>query len=159
MQEIAEAVSSELQNYANRGVFQNFSTNESTNGSTINYRFHWLAQSPFQIGLDTNKSELELKNVLPSVPFRSAMDKDFRAFVKQRCDVSIPVHRRLDAERFDFTCRNRQQKLSVTIGFKAADAGDAAKTAINLLHEIFNNFLQEGPYQNYMVEFFNIPEE
>ena len=87
------------------------------------------------------------------------MDKDFRAFLKQRCDSAIPTHRRLDAERFDFKCNNRQQKLSVTIGFSAADAGDAAKTAVNLLHEIFNNFLQEGPYQNYMVEVFDIPEE
>jgi len=39
------------------------------------------------------------------------------------------------------------------------DSSGVAKTAINLLHENFNNFLMEGPYQNYMVEVFNVPEE
>ena len=42
---------------------------------------------------------------------------------------------------------------------RPGDAGDATKTAVNLFHEIFNNFLAEGPYQNYMVEVFNEPEE
>jgi len=39
------------------------------------------------------------------------------------------------------------------------DSAGVAKTAINLLHGNFNNFLMEGPYQNYMVEVFNVPEE
>jgi hypothetical protein len=39
------------------------------------------------------------------------------------------------------------------------DSSGVAKIVINLLHEIFNNFLMEGPYQNYMVEVFNVPEE
>ena len=38
------------------------------------------------------------------------------------------------------------------------DSAGVAKTAINLLHGNFNNFLMEGPYQNYMVEVFNVPE-
>ena len=51
------------------------------------------------------------------------------------------------------------KKRSVIIGFNQVDAGGGAKNAINLLHEIFNNFLMEGPYQNYMLEVFNVPEE
>ena len=39
------------------------------------------------------------------------------------------------------------------------DSSGVAKNVINLLHEIFNNFLMEGPYQNSMVEVFNVPEE
>ncbi len=39
------------------------------------------------------------------------------------------------------------------------DSSGVAKNVINLLHENFNNFLMEGPYQNYMVEVFNVPEE
>jgi hypothetical protein len=159
MQEVAAAVRAELQNYADRGIFQNFSVIESNSGSSVEYRFHWLAESPFRLKLNADKSELELKDVLPAVPYRSAMDRAFRDFLLARCDDSIPAHRRLDGERFNFTVRNRQQNLSVTIGFDPADSTVAAKTAVNLLHEIFNNFLQEGPYQNYMVEEFNVPEE
>jgi len=47
----------------------------------------------------------------------------------------------------------------VSIGFLRDDAHLAVKASVNLLHEIFNNFLVEGPYQNYMVEVFNLPEE
>lgn len=159
MQEVVNAVSAELQNYADRGIFQNFSRSAISSGGVVNYRFDWLAQSPFYLSLRSDKPELVLKDVLPAVPFPSEMDKEFRSFLTQRCDASIPEHRRLDGERFDIACRNRQQKLSVIIGFNSADAGAAASTAVNLLHEIFNNFLQEGPYQNYMVEVFNVPEE
>jgi len=159
MQEIVKVVSAELKGYADRGIFRNFSTVQSGNSRNVNFRFHWLAESPFHLTLNPAKPELVLKGVLPSVPFRSDMDREFRDFLRQRCDSSIPSHRRLDADRFEFSCRNRQQELSVTIGFQQRDAADAAKMAVNLLHEIFNNFLLDGPYQNYMVEVFNVPEE
>ena len=158
MHEIYSAVKSSLQGYADRGIFQNFSA-LTPNESNAEFRFHWLTEKPFYIGLNTDKCELELKNVLPSIPFRSFMDKDFRGFLSSRCNKSIPAHRRLDNERFVFQCKNRQGNVSVIIGFNSDDAEDAAKTSINLLLEIFNNFLAEGPYQNYMVEVFNIPEE
>jgi hypothetical protein len=158
MVEVYSEVKSELQGYADRGIFQNFSAPVPKAGSA-EFRFNWLAENPFSIRLNMEKCELELRNILPSIPFRSSMDKDFREFLTARSDESIPVHRRLDSERFDFQCKNRQENLSVTIGFNSRDAGDAAKASINLLHEIFNNFLIEGPYQNYMVEVFNVPEE
>lgn len=159
MQEVIAGVKTEFQTYADRGIFQNFSFAESANGNTAEFRFHWLEEKPFLIKLNANKPELLIKDFLPAVPYRSDMDKAFREFLIQRCDESILEHRRLDGERFSFVCSNRQAHLSVTIGFKPSDAGDAAKTAVNLLHEIFNNFLLDGPYQNYMVEVFNVPEE
>ena len=159
MHETVSTVNSELQNYADRGIFQNFSVKEAANGNSAEFRFHWLAESAFHLSLNAEKGQLELKDVLPSVPFRSSMDKAFRIFLIERCGQSVPEHRRLDRDRFSFSCRNRRQKLSIIIGFSQGDSAAVAKTAINLLHEIFNNFLMEGPYQNYMVEVFNVPEE
>lgn len=158
-QDLVQAVKSELQAYADRGVFQNFGINESATANKVEFRFNWLTQTPFQLHLNTGKSQLEIRDVLPAVPFRSEMDKAFRQFIIDRCDKSLPAHRRLDGDKFAFSCRNRQEKLSVFIDFEREEAGAAVKTAMNLLHEIFNNFLQEGPYQNYMVEVFNVPEE
>jgi hypothetical protein len=158
MQKLIGSVRTELQNYADRGIFRNFSVGDSR-GGVVDFRFNWLTGTPFHLRLNANKPELDLKDVLPSVPFRSSMDTALRNFIVQRCDESLPDHRRLDASRFNFTCRNRQQKISISIGFEPDDVCDAAKTAVNLLHEIFNNFLLDGPYQNYMVEVFNVPEE
>ncbi len=159
MQEVFSAVRSELQSYADRGIFQNFSVAEGKAGNAAEFRFNWLSAAPFQLKLNAAKSELELKNFLPAVPYRSDMDRAYRQFLTERCAASLPAHRRLDSERFSFQCKNRQAKLSVIIGFSENDGGEAARTAINLLHETFNNFLMEGPYQNYMVEVFNVPEE
>lgn len=158
MSTVFTAVKSELQNYADRGIFQNFSVRDPSAGRA-EFKFSWLAENPFQINLNLNKSELEVRDVLPAVPYRSDMDKALREFLSSRCDKSIPEHRRLDGDRFSFQCKNRADTVSIVIGFNSDDAGDAAKTSINMLHEIFNNFLMEGPYQNYMVEVFNVPEE
>lgn len=159
MHAVAEAVKTELQGYADRGIFSNFTVSESSRSEELEFRFNWLAEAPFLLRLKTHKQELELKDILPSVPFRSSMDQEFRNFLKARSSESIPGHRRMDDSRFNFRCQNRKQKLSVLIGFDDQDAAAAARTSVNLLHEIFNNFLMEGPYQNYMVEVFNVPEE
>ena len=159
MHAVAEAVKTELQSYADRGIFSNFAVSESTRGEELEFRFNWLTEAPFLLRLKPRKQELELKDILPSVPFRSSMDQAFRKFLRARSDESVPAHRRMDDSRFSFSCQNRKQKLSILIGFNNEDAGAAARTAVNLLHEVFNNFLMEGPYQNYMVEVFNVPEE
>ena len=158
MNAVLSAVKVELQSYADRGIFQNFSVGESSTGKA-EFRFSWLAENSFQLRLNIHKTELEIRDVLPAVPYRSDMDKALREFLVARCDSSIPQHRRLDGERFSIKCKNRSGDISIVIGFNSENAGDAATTSINLLHEIFNNFLVEGPYQNYMVKVFNIPEE
>ena len=159
MQAVADAVKAELQSYADRGIFRNFTVSQSVRGEALDFRFNWLTESPFQLRLKPRKHELELKDVLPSVPFRSEMDRDFRQFLRARSDEGVIAHRRLDSSRFSFSCRNRNENLSVLIGFNSEDANAVTRTAVNLLHEIFNNFLVEGPYQNYMVEVFHVPEE
>ena len=159
MQDEFAAVKTALQNYADRGLFRNFSVANASHTNTAEFRFDWLTQTSFHLKLNVEKHQLVLQDILPCVPFRSDMDKAYRKFLVQRCDEALPAHRRLDGERFSFQCRNRKEKLSVSINFQPADAAAATKTALNLLHETFNNFLMEGPYQNYMVEVFNAPEE
>ena len=158
MTEVFEVFSSELQAYADRGIFQNLSCNIL--GEKISeFKFHWMTDKQFTLRLNVIKHELELRNILPSVPFRSDMDSAFREFIISRCAQEIPIHRRLDGERLNIKAKNKNGNVSVLIGFSESDSCLAVKTSINLLHEIFNNFLMEGPYQNYMVEVFNLPEE
>ena len=117
MQETVKAVSAELQNYADRGIFQNFSLAEQAGKGSVNYRFHWLAEMPFNLRLNVQKSEIEIKDVLPAVPFRSKMDKEFRSFLQQRSAESIPSHRRLDDQRFTFSCKNLRRNYRLVLVF------------------------------------------
>ena len=158
MTKVLEVFRSELQTYADRGIFQNFSC-INVGDKFCEFKFHWMTNNPFILRLNVVKHELELRSVLPSVPYRSDMDKAFRRFLVSRCAEDIPTHRRLDGKRLSIKVKNRNSDVSVSIGFSEADSRLAVKTSVNLLHEIFNNFLVEGPYQNYMVEMFNLPEE
>ena len=158
MTKVLEVFRSELQTYADRGIFQNFSC-INVGDKFCEFKFHWMTNNPFILRLNVVKHELELRSVLPSVPYRSDMDKAFRRFLVSRCAEDIPTHRRLDGKRLFIKVKNRNSDVSVSIGFSEADSRLAVKTSVNLLHEIFNNFLVEGPYQNYMVEMFNLPEE
>ncbi len=158
MTKVFDVFRSELQIYADRGIFQNLSCNNL--GDKISeFKFHWMTDRQFLLRLNVIKHELELRNILPSVPYRSDMDNAFRGFLLSRCSEEIPVHRRLDDKRLTIKAKNKNGDVSVLIGFSEIDSCLAVKTSINLLHEIFNNFLVEGPYQNYMIEVFNLPEE
>lgn len=159
MQDLVLVVTAELQRYADKGTFTNFGIIENTSAKSVEFKFHWLAQRPFSLILKPEKKQLVLNELLPAVPYRSEMDTAFREFIVQRCSPDIPAHRRLDDKKLSFRCQNQSQNLSVTIDFKPKDTVLAATTAVNLIHEVFNNFLIEGPYQNYMVEVFHVSEE
>lgn len=148
-----------LQEFADRGVFTQFKVSEPGGSRPADFQFQWLAESAFHLKLYESKRQLVIHKVLPGVPFRSSMDKEFREFLAGRSDKSVPRHRRLDSKRFSPQCRNSKGAISVALTFKKGDGSEATRTAISLLHEIFNNFLMEGPYQNYMVEIFGIAEE
>ena len=77
---ITDVVRSELQNYADRGIFQNFSV-AGSGSKNLNFKFNWLTKNSFSLLLNVDKSQLELQNLLPAVPYRSDMDKAFRNFL------------------------------------------------------------------------------
>ena len=158
MTKVFDVFRSELQTYADRGIFQNLSCN-NLGDKVSEFKFHWMTDKQFSLRLNVTRHELELRNILPSVPYRSDMDSAVRGFLLSRCTENIPVHRRLDGKRLSMKAKNKNGDVSVLIGFSEVDSRLAVKTSIKLLHEVFNNFLVEGPYQNYMVEVFNLPEE
>ena len=145
MTKVFDVFRSELQTYADRGIFQNLSCNNIEN-KVSEFKFHWMTDKQFSMRLNVIKHQLELRNILPSVPYRSDMDNAFREFLLSRCAEEIPVHRRLDGKRLTIKAKNKNGDVSVLIGFSEFDSRLAVKTSINLLHEIFNNFLVEGPY-------------
>ena len=163
-EQVIANVQSVLSGYAERGIFQKLSKQEEIGGKKIGnavttFEFRWLTDRNLCLKIDSNRNKLELVSVLPAVPARSHMDKQFRIFLKERCDKTLPLHRRLDDERFTFKCTNKKQNISISISYVSGDEVEASKTAVKLYHEIFNHFLMDGPYQNYMIEQFGISEE
>ena len=153
----ANQVAQVLRGYADRGVFRGFVCHERS-AQRHEYTFRWLTDASFRLIFDASEGSLTFRDLLPNVAYRSAMDKAFRVFLRERSSVELPEHRRIDPERVRLTCRNRKGNVSVSLAVLGNDYGYATKKAVSLVNEIFHGFLR-GPYYEYMVTQFNEPEE
>ena len=93
MTNVFDVFRSELQTYADRGIFQNLSCNNLGN-NVSEFKFHWMTDKQFSLRLNLVKHQLELRNILPSVPYRSDMDNAFREFLLSRCRAELYLHSR-----------------------------------------------------------------
>ena len=152
-----DAVHRALRSYADRGVFRGFSCRERARGR-CEFSFRWLADADFTLVFDPEKRELTIRDLLPNVPYRSDMDRAFRAFLRERADASLPAHRRFDPEQLSLRCTNRAGRISITASVHDGDFDRATRRSISLVNEVFHGFLR-GPYFDYMVENFGEPEE
>ena len=153
-----------LREYAERGVFRGFAV-ASGQGGREDFEFRWLAGGTFHVRLDPRSRRLTFSDVLPNVPRRSAMDRAFRAWVRDRSSDGLPEHRRIDPRRLTVACTNRGGSVSVALALRRRGAASeredweyAARKGVSLVNEIFHGFLR-GPYNEYMVQNFGEPEE
>lgn len=151
------AVTKVLRGYADRGVFRGFAVRPPVRGR-IEYRFLWLVETPFHLVLETRTRTLTFRGLLPNVPYPSAMDRSFRAFLAERSSLAVPEHRRIDPTRAAMRCSNRASNVSVAIVARRGQCEYAAQKAVALVNEIFHGFLR-GPYSSYMIDNFGEAEE
>jgi hypothetical protein len=154
----ADLVTEQLRSYATRGVFREFSATPH-GAQRIDYRFVWLTPRPVHAQFDARTNVLKLVELLPGVEPRSAMDKALREFLSGRFSTKLPPHRRLSKTLIrELKCVNRGGALSLSLALNGKQAGEATKQAVNLVSEIFQNFLA-GPYHEYMVVNFDLRED
>jgi hypothetical protein len=153
-----------LRGYAERGVFRAFAEAPRRDGGR-DFEFRWLAGATFRVRLDARARRLVWTDVLPGVESRSAMDRAFRAWLRERQDRDLPEHRRIDPARVALTCANRAGRLSIALSLRRragasarADWTYATRKGVSLVNEVFHGFLR-GPYYEYMVRHFGEPEE
>jgi len=151
-----EVVRSALQGYANRGVFRGLDEKKAHNGSHA-FRFWWLGDRQLEFSVDTGKSALTFKQLLPNVPSKSPMYLELRRFIKSRSDLDLPVHRRIDPRRAEVVCTNRNGSVSITLRVKKSQYAYGLNRLVNLVHELFVQLNDVHP--DYMCENFDVPQE
>ena len=72
--------------------------------------------------LDPRSRRLTFGDLLPNVPHRSAMDRAFRAWVRERASDGLPEHRRIDPRRVTVACTNRGGSVSVALALRRRGA-------------------------------------
>jgi len=140
-----------MEDYARRGVFRGFHALPARNGVAA-FRMLWHRDRVFDLIVDTKKKTLRIPVLLPAVPARSPLYKDFKAFVAGHHAASLPDHRRIEKTKARVRCAHRSSSVSLTITVRDGDYAYALQRLIHLVHETFLLFLTSGPYRDYMVE-------
>lgn len=145
------AVRTLMEDYARRGVFRGFRAQRARNGVAA-FQMIWHRDRGFDLIVDTRKKTIVIPVVLPAVPARSPLYKDFKAFVESHHAASLPDHRRIERTKARVRCANRRGSISLTMAVRDDDYGYALQRLIHLVHETFLIFLTSGPYRDYLVE-------
>jgi len=150
-----DAVGSTLEEYAERGVFRGFSRGGAKNGKE-HYKMMWHRDTMFELILDAEKQTLRMPVVLPSVPDDTDMYPNFKVFIKARQAETLPDHRRIDPARATVRPYNRGGDVSLTLKVLDGDFEYGTRKLINLVHEVYLDFLYDGLNYEYLVETFDL---
>jgi hypothetical protein len=146
-----------LQTFAERAVFRAYSPGPKR-GARATYKMLWHRDRNFELILDTRNRTLTFPCVLPEIPPRSSMDSEFRAWVAERQSATIPEHRRIDPAKCSLSCTNKKGDLGVTLTLEGPnpDWEYGARQIINLVHEVYLWFINDGRYYTYMIDTFDL---
>lgn len=147
-----------LGSYAERGVFRSFSEIAAP-APHARFRFLWFRDVAFIVDYNPRTRTMVFVDLLPAVPPKSDMDRDLRLFIRGRSDKALPEHRRVDPRKVTVVCKNRGGRVSVSMTFGARHVEYGVKKAINLVHEILMDFLNDDRFTRYQVEHFNLNPE
>jgi hypothetical protein len=151
----ATAVAQTLEEYARRGIFKGFAAGSILRGRQ-RFRLVWHANRVFDIVLDVSKHELKVPVLLPSVPSKSTMQSDLGAFLARVASTELPEHRRIDSTKVRLVQSKTRGDVSLTAVVLDEDFEYAARRLINLIHEIYLNFLTTGIYEEYRAKVLGI---
>jgi hypothetical protein len=150
-----QRVAAVLENFANRGVFRGFSRG-TVRGGRPSFKLLWHRDRMFELIVDVDRGVLRMPAVLPSVPAKSSMYREFRQFVDSRQSASLPPHRRIDSAKATVVCTNARGSVALHVRVHDRDYEYAVRKLINLVHETYLDFLYDGRYYDYLVETFNL---
>ena len=144
-----------LEEYAARGVFQGFSRGEA-GGKRGQYRISWHRQQLFDVTYNGAKKSLRIACVLPQVPAKSAMYREFKLWLKARTDDALPDHRRCDSQKATLKTYNRSGDIALTLQMLDDDLEYSVRKLVSLVNEIYLDFLSSGLYFDWLIETFDL---
>jgi hypothetical protein len=144
-----------LASYAKRGVFRSYG-NQPPDGPRSRFSFRWHADATFHLLYDPSRRTLTFADVLPEIESRSSMYRELKAFVEARTSSTLPDHRRIDPRKVGVAVANRRRMVSLVVSLEDAHLEYGVRKAVNLVHEVFVEFLRNPLYFAYMVERFQL---
>jgi hypothetical protein len=147
-----------LASYAKRGIFRAWGDRPSDRERS-RFSFRWHADATFHIVYDPSRRELTFCDLLPDVGSHSLMYRELKQFLHSRTSLTLPEHRRVDPRKVGVTLKSRKRMMSLVVSLKDPHLEYGVRKAVNLVHELFVDFLRHPLYFPYMVEHFNVDPE
>ncbi len=144
-----------LEEYASRGVFRAFSRHES-GGQRAQYRLLWHRNQLFQFTYNGARKRLRISCVLPQVPAKSAMYREFKQWLKAKADDSLPDHRRCERTKVALKTYNRDGDIALTLQLLDDDLEYGVRKLLALVNEIYLDFLSSGLYFDWLIDTFDL---
>jgi hypothetical protein len=144
-----------LEDYARRGMFKGFSRQQQGRIKG-NFRVLWHRNHVFDWHYDGGKQRLKIACVLPGVPAKSSMYREFKAWLKTRQDDDLPDHRRVDRQKLELKTFNRGGDIALNAHLLDGDVEYGVKKLVGLVNEIYLDFLSSGLYFEWLLETFNL---
>ncbi len=119
-------------------------------------RWSGIAAAISSLIFDSTRKTLRFPVVLPEVAPASSMYADFQEFVKARFSADLPDHRRIDERKAVIRSANRKGNVSLSLTVLDTDFEYGVRKLVNLVHEVFLDFLLDGRYYDYLVETFDL---
>lgn len=159
LNEAAKMIDDGLRVYADRGVLRSYH-DKKISAIKHEYRFRWLKDQSFVLLYNRSSHRLIIQELFPEVEKCSPMDTSLRRFLKSRFDLELPAHRRIDKDQVGLTCINKNSSVSVAVKItKGADLIYVVNKTVNLISDIFHDYLHQGECTSYVREHFGIPGE
>lgn len=144
-----------LQEYAEKGVFRGFSP-LGNSGRVAVFRVLWHRSQLFEWRWNGAKQSLRISCVLPAVPAKSSMYREFKAWLQARQDDALPDHRRCDRNKVTLKTYNRGGDVALTLAVLDGDVEYGVRKVVKLVNEIYLDFLSSGLYFDWLVETFEL---
>ena len=145
-----------LNSLSKRGVLHNLSETKGRGGK-IFFRFRWLMKKDYVLEVNPRIRQLSINNLLPGLVYRSYRDSELRTFIANRGSLSIPEHRRVDAERVNLTYKNQKQQVTLVMKMTDEDYVYASSLMFRLINDLF--IYLKMYHIDYLQEYFGLPEE
>lgn len=144
-----------IEDYVGRGVFRAAAQPSSRKGRE-QYRIVWFRDQRMDLHVDTRRARASLSGVLPSIHPRSKLDRALRAWLRSREAPELPAHRRLDPDQFQAGLRNTAGNIQLTIVSLAHEPTQAVRKLLNLVNELYLDFLAAPARYDWIVEAFDL---
>ena len=151
-----DIVTETLEGYAQRGVFRAFSC-ISRSKTEVRYRMQWHKDRFFDLTFHPAQRALRFEAVLPKAP--AQMYQDFKRFVAERQSDALPEHRRIDPARVRITCSRAKGDIALLFRPKEGEVEYAVRRLIDLVHQVYQVFLRDGLYYEYMIDTFEVDRD